>query len=335
MNYSSVGDAIPELAGLTLLPPDTSRSFNLGGQNFTHCCLLAANSSFSVDRGNLIFTNDSSFDSTQSIDSILSSVQDKNFPCGAEYNGDPNGSPVITVSYRWCTSQCSGWEISHFDKLQQWVGPLVQFLLPSLAFCLNIPRTRKLAVPDLVFQAHPRNVIGFTTYWIRLLGAILLMLIDTVVWLSMCFAFAGPMLFSGVYEFVLDRKILEFLSPPKKSKARPKIPARLRAQLLLAVVVGNLRISTGGLETPPSSIRKRQDSYGLYSAEASHTENARPAAPDNTWHRVMAMLDSPESSETRTGRKTEVVPLSTKLKSILMSQARYEPVSTISGVVLI
>lgn len=324
MNFSSVGEAVPALAGLDYLPPDHTRSIFLGGQNFTHCCLRAANTSLTIQNERLTFSNDSYFEPSVSINDVLNSVEGGIFPCGAQYNGDRNGSPNIIVTYRWCISECNGWEISHPNKLNQWVGPLVQFLLPSLAFCLNIPRTRKLAIPEFVFQAHPRNVIGFTTYWLRLLMAGILMLIDTMVWLSMCFAFAGPMLLSGVYEFVLDRKILEFLSPPAKLHDRPQMPVKLRAQLLLAVVIGNLRINSSSLETQRISASTRQDSYGLYTAKRTQTtDTAHSTITDNTWTRVMTMLNGINGSQMSLQPELGEISLPTKLKSILMAQESF------------
>ncbi|KAI1870150.1 hypothetical protein JX265_006320 [Neoarthrinium moseri] len=326
MSYTNVWDAIPQLANLSYLPPDGTRAPNLGGQNFTHCCLRAVNSSLTAENGSITFTNTSFFLPDQTIDPILESAENDDFPCGAEWNGDPAGSPVVQVPYRWCTSECSGWEISHFGALQQWVGPLVQFILPSLAFCLNIPRTRKLAIPDVVFQAHPRNIIGFTTYWIRLGGAMIIMTIDTFVWLALCFAFAGPMLLSGVYEFVLDRKILEFLSPPQKSEDRPKIPARLKAQLLLAVIVGNLRISTG-IQEHRASLQMRQNSYGLFNSkrgeDRTEADLGEGGPTDNTWHRVVSMLDDLERQNLPSQLRVGTVSVADKLKSVLMSQASF------------
>lgn len=193
----SVGDLVPQLASLRFYPP-SPRPLGLGGQNFTHCCLRAVNSSLTVEHGNLSFADTSFFAPDLSISSLEAAVDNDDFPCGASWNGDPTGSPVVQVPYTWCASQRPGWEVSHLRALSQWVGPLVQFILPSMAFCLNVPQARKLAIPDLVFQAHPRSLEGLTSYWLRLLGAMLLMALDTTVWLSICFAFAGPMLLSAV-----------------------------------------------------------------------------------------------------------------------------------------
>ncbi|KAK8050435.1 hypothetical protein PG994_012165 [Apiospora phragmitis] len=345
MAFLTVGDLIPQLANLPLYPP-SSRALQLGGQNFTHCCLRAVNESLAVsNNNNLTFTNSSFFLPGTSAASLQAAIDNGQFPCGAEWNGDPAGAPVVQVPYAWCTAQCPGWEISHFSKLSQWIGPLVQFILPSLAFCLNVPRARKLAVPDVVFRARPHDVLGFATYWLRLLGAMLLMALDTTVWLSICFAFAGPMLMSAMCEFVLDRKVLEFLRPPatsSKAGVKPIVPVKVRGQLLLAVVVGNIRISTTGF------VERRRGSYATTTSAASETEatyddnngmeNAEAAGSphqqlvDDTWYRVMVMIDEYEELKKRGGLQIGVVSLPTKLKALLNSQASFG--STIGAPVL-
>lgn len=332
----SVGDLIPQLANLPFYFP-SSRALQLGGQNFTHCCLRAVNESLTVKNNNLTFTNSSFFlpDTTPAL--LQAATDNYQFPCGAEWNGDAAGAPVVQVPYTWCTAQCPGWEISHFNKLSQWIGPLVQFILPSLAFCLNIPRARKLAVPDFVFRARPHELLGLATYWLRFLGAMLLMTLDTTIWLSICFAFAGPMLMSAMCEFVLDRKVLEFLRPPsyrsKTGAGRPVVPAKVRAQLLLAVVVGNVRISTTGF------VVRRQGSYasaasgigfndtsgavmGDVEAEAVGSPQGQQQLVDDTWDRIMVMIDEYEELKERGSQQVGVVSLPTKLKALLNSQAR-------------
>ncbi|KAK6841542.1 hypothetical protein PG987_002402 [Apiospora arundinis] len=241
----------------------------------------------------------------------------------------------------------SGWEISHVSKLSQWIGPLVQFILPSLAFCLNIPRARKLAVPDVVFRARPHELLGFATYWIRLLGAMLLMTLDTTVWLSICFAFAGPMLMSAMCEFVLDRKVLEFLRPPgsrgKDGVNRPVVPAKVRAQLLLAVVVGNVRISTtgfverrrGSYASTASGTELNDNNVGVMGGMEAETTGSPPQQQqlvDDTWDIIMVMIDEYEELRERGGLQVGVVSLPTKLKALLNSQASFG--STIGAPVL-
>ena len=151
----------------------------------------------------------------------------------------------------------------------------------------------------------------------------LLMALDTTVWLSICFAFAGPMLLSAVYEFVLDRKVLEFLRPHEQTdRRRPTIPGRIKAQLLLAVVVGNVRISTSLAEI------RRSTSLGGGDTPTGDPETLTPrnpnpvSPPDSTWDRVMTMVDEYEKSRANRSLEAEAVSLPTKLKALLSAQAR-------------
>ncbi|KAI1382475.1 hypothetical protein F4677DRAFT_401989 [Hypoxylon crocopeplum] len=328
----SLGALIPQLAGLTYNPPG-ARPMNLGGQNFTHCCLLALNDSLVVrPDGNLSYAPTSFVAPGLSIGELEAAIAGDEFPCGATFNGDVGGAPAVSVPYDWCVARCPGWEISHAAAMQQWIGPLVQFIVPSLAFCTNVPRTRKVRIPDVVFKAHPRTLVGLMTYWIRLLGALVLMTLDTVVWLAICFAFAGPMLLSAVYEYALDRKVLEFMAPPNGKP--PDMPGRLRAQLLLAVVVGNIRMAT--LESRDFEGGRRQDSGSSGDLEGKMSMRGRRMSRlvhNSVWKKIMVMVDEYEASKL-TGRQQqeEAVSLSTKLKALLNSQASFG--STIGAPIL-
>ncbi|KAI0148212.1 hypothetical protein F4776DRAFT_305474 [Hypoxylon sp. NC0597] len=326
-----VGDLIPQLAGLSSYPL-SPRPLGLGGQNFTHCCLLALNDSLIVrPDGNLSYAPTSFVAPGVSIRELEAAIQRKEFPCGATFNGDLSGAPAVQVPYRWCEKRCPGWEISRSNVMQQWIGPLVQFIVPSLAFCTNVPRTHKLAIPEIVFKAHPRTVIGLMTYWIRLLGAVILMTLDTMVWLAICFAFAGPMLLSAVYEYALDRKVLEFMGPPNGTS--PDMPMRLRAQLLLAVIIGNVRMAT--LERDDLGSQPRYDSVTSSDLEAKMSFRSRKMSRlvhNSVWKKVMVMVDEYEAARAD-GRQSEgVVSLSTKLKALLNSQASFG--STVGAPVL-
>ncbi|KAI1749445.1 hypothetical protein F4782DRAFT_549731 [Xylaria castorea] len=320
MNPLSVGTYFPQLAGLPRDPANL-RPVSLGGQDFTHCCLIALNESLVVRDGNLSFASPSFVNTNISIEDLLDAAQNNAFPCGAEFTGDRGGAPVVSVTYSWCADKCPGWEISRFTVLQQWVGPLVQFVVPCLAFCTNVPRTRKLGIPDVVFRARPRTVAGFATYWVRLPGALALTLLDTVAWLSICFAFAGPMLLSAVYEYALDRKVLEFLSPPEGGP--PEIPMRLRAHLLLAVVCGNIRMAMRERADEDGG-RARGDS-GLEDPESNNkTVVTHRLVHNSIWKRIMTMVDEYEASRMDGGESVrQVVSLPTKLKALLNSQASF------------
>ncbi|KAI0833976.1 hypothetical protein F5Y06DRAFT_301160 [Hypoxylon sp. FL0890] len=326
----SVGDLIPQLEGLSYHPP-SSRPLGLGGQNFTHCCLMALNDSLTIrSDGNLSYAATSFVAPGISIGELETAIQHE-FPCGATFNNDLSGAPVVQVPYRWCERRCPGWEISHSNVMQQWIGPLVQFIVPSLAFCTNVPRTHKLAIPEIVFKAHPRTLVGLLTYWIRLLGAIVLVTLDTVVWLAICFAFAGPMLLSAVYEYALDRKVLEFMAPPNGKP--PNLPMRLRAQLLLAVVVGNIRMAT--LEREELGGPSRHDSAISSDLEAKVSFRSRRTSRlvhNSVWKKVMVLVDEHEASRAAGRQVIGAVSLPTKLKALLNSQASFG--STVGAPVL-
>lgn len=322
MGYSSVGEAIPELANLTYRAPNALPILG-GGQNFTHCCLVAMNQSLNVNgpNGSLAFNTPSYFTNSLTVSELESSIAEVGNPCTAEWNGNTNGAAVVRVSYDWCLSECGGWQKSVSSKLTQWVGPLVQFIIPSLAFCLNVPRARKLAIPDAIFLENRGTLLGFFTYVPKLLYAMFLTTADTFIWLSVCFAYAGPMLLSAVYEYLLDRKVLEFLSPEKNKKlasGRPVISRRLRAQLLLAVVVGNLRLPTGRRSsgTIPGRSSRSED---VERARMGHLSTASDLIVDNTWSRVMSILVDEDEVPGRAAASR--VCLSTKIKAILNSQA--------------
>ncbi|KAH7027309.1 uncharacterized protein B0I36DRAFT_385345 [Microdochium trichocladiopsis] len=358
-NSITVGDLVPQLANFSLYDPDPAAIYR-GAQNFSQCCVRALDQSLYVDAsGNLSYSSSSYVDPKVTIAELTAAIAGGStdlFPCGASYGGDPQGSPEIRVPYRWCASECAGWEMSHAHSMQQWIGPAVQFIVPSLAFCLNIPRTRSLAIPDAVFKAHPRSVLGLASYWLRLLAAMLLMFVDTFLWLAICFAFAGPMLLSAVFEYMVDRKILEFLVPPTRSKDPPRLPLRLKAQFLIAVVAGNIRMSTvekncdeATISSAPvspvsttfaeKSASSEDKSTGGVDSSDSKDERVEnldlesmrftPLSRSTThrivhnaiWKRIMTMIDDHEDQVAR--GITDVVSLPTKLKSILNSQPSF------------
>jgi hypothetical protein len=149
--FTSLSDAIPALTNLTLSPPSRHRR-QLGGMNLTHCCLLAVNSSFDIKNGSLSIINTSFLSSDTTPAVFLSAINKGQFPCGAEFNGNHSGAPPIKSTYRWCKRNCNGWQISQASKLQQWIGPIASFILPSLVFCLNIPKRREIEVGDRLFR---------------------------------------------------------------------------------------------------------------------------------------------------------------------------------------
>ncbi|KAI4240244.1 MAG: hypothetical protein L6R42_011564, partial [Xanthoria sp. 1 TBL-2021] len=65
----------------------------------------------------------------------------------------------------------------------------------------------------------------------------LLVSIDTIVWLMSVFALAGPLLVSGIYEASIDSRILAYLQEKIRNH---QLSVVQRAQLMYVVLVGNL-----------------------------------------------------------------------------------------------
>jgi len=197
-----------------------------GGQNFTLCCTKALNSFLQSGNSSSIAVSSSFHPPTSQ------------YPCGATWQGDPAGAPSVKVSYTWCNQQCPGWQLSSSQKLNQWLQPFVGFILPAVIFTLNVPRRRKLSLPDFVFPADIfQNPVTLLVACICALIAAIIVAIDTVLWLSAVFALAGPMLLSGLYEAWIDKRVLDFVSE-KIENDHLELPTR--ARILLTVLVGNL-----------------------------------------------------------------------------------------------
>jgi hypothetical protein len=123
---------IPALADLNN-PSLTPKHVQLGGQNFTWCCLLAVSDSYTVQSDGSVVENPVSYTGL-SFDAFNASQ----FACTATYNGINNAAPAVTVPYSWCKSNCGGWQRSHDNDLTQWIQPFVGFILPAAVFCLNV-----------------------------------------------------------------------------------------------------------------------------------------------------------------------------------------------------
>ena len=194
-----------------------------GGQDFTHCCATALST----------FANGSDL-SEISVGPFSGTSQ---YPCGATYQGDSAGAPPVKVTYKWCHKQCPGWQVSKAEKLTQWLQPFVGFILPAVIFSLNVPRRRKIQPPAWVF---PEDIEKFTSLLKALLCALsaaLIVTIDTIVWLCVVFALAGPLLLSGLYEAWIDKRVVDFMS---RKNNFDELPLALRSKILIAVLVGNL-----------------------------------------------------------------------------------------------
>ena len=208
-----------------------------GSQNFTSCCVKALN--LFGRNGNL---------STSDVQVSRTFLENgSQYPCGATWQGNRAGAPSVKVSYTWCNQQCPGWELSNSQKLNEWLQPFVGFILPAVAFTLNVPRRRKFSLPDFVFPAEiTKNPVTLIVACCCALTAAIIVAIDTILWLCAVFALAGPLLISGLYEAWIDKRVLDFVSE-KINNEHVELPTRVR--ILLTVLVGNLDLQFAWVPT--------------------------------------------------------------------------------------
>lgn len=189
------------------------------------------------------------------------------FRCGANYynNGQVTtpAAPHVRASLAWCasTSECNGYQVSRGSELSQWAGPLVGFLLPGLVFSMSIPRGWELTVPEILFELqfktygstytrraflYPIKAILITGH---LLAAVLITTLETVRWVAVILTCAGPMLVGGLYEMLLDDRLLSRLQKIASVQnihrtAANEVKSR---RILITLLLGNL---SGGAGNP-------------------------------------------------------------------------------------
>lgn len=226
-NFTTLSDAIPQLAGLSLTPPPHP---GRGTMNITNCCLFALNDAFVIRDGYLVVEDSSFLSPGTTPESFLADMDNGQFPCGSNFNGTE-----VKATYTWCSIHCPGWQKSDPKDTQEWVSPLVSFILPCLVFSTTIPRRRRLQVSDVLFKPTLHDMYRLMLTPVRFLVAIVIVTIDVLIWLALCFAFSGPMILSGVFEAFLDRRILDFVKEGKNGLTKV-----MSTRLLYIILVGNL-----------------------------------------------------------------------------------------------
>src|SRR6187402_3228376 len=100
-----------------------------------------------------------------------------------------------------------------------------------------IPRRRKLAVWEHLFVPDLSQLVSWVLAPFAMLVAGFCVVVDTILWLSACFAFGSPMLLSGLYEAYLDYTIIGFL---QEKLDNSRLTLDMKARLLFIVLCGNL-----------------------------------------------------------------------------------------------
>lgn len=231
-NYESVLDAFPELEALKYQQIEDPIS---GGQDFDYCCLLAVNASYEVVNGSVkptgLFINES-----------VTELRSQQWPCGASYTDNKSGAPEVVAPYQWVRQYCPGWQENRGSKIDEWTQLFVGFLLPAVSFCLIVPRQQELKLPRALFDVELGQVSGLLSSPFLALAAGLLVAIDTIYWLIVTFTFTGPILLSGLYEALVDKRMLTFM---RDKINNGRLSRTDRARIMFAILVGNLDLAWG------------------------------------------------------------------------------------------
>ncbi|KAF4439578.1 glycoside hydrolase family 3 [Fusarium acutatum] len=209
--------------------------------------------------------------------------------CGQPYNESSAAAPDAYVTYNFCKSECGGWDVSNVENADQWAGPIVQFILPSVIFSMNIPRTFEFVSSqwlDILVLSDLRGWRRAVSSLVMTFPALLFVVADTVIWVMTIMCMAGPMMVAGLHEALLDFKILKALKmrnyipdAPRVSEEIPLDPMgdsvvgnnvageiepnnddegfdglRDKVELLLVVLAGNLRLKSYGGHWPDNLV---------------------------------------------------------------------------------
>lgn len=219
---------------------------SLGGQNFTWCCIKAVQEAVEVQANQLVlrpgYEDWIILDNGDgNITDLVNYTDSSRFPCTAVYSpGDNNGAPIVQVPYIWLADVCPGWQVSDKTNLNGWLQPLSGFLLPAVIFCLSVPRRRKLRVPRALFSPELSRMSSYLVVIPNATFAGLMVCFDTIIWLCICFALAGPMILSGLYEALLDNRVLDFVKEKVDNK---RLTLDMRCRLLMIILIGESRSS--------------------------------------------------------------------------------------------
>jgi hypothetical protein len=181
------------------------------------------------------------------------SLEPEDYVCDQKYNPSLLPAPSLDVSYSWCLENCGGIKLSNSKSLSQWATPLLQYIVPSVVFSMSIPRPWMLEFPDRTFELdicrHSESNSAFlsviclcSALWgfpLSLLGTGVTIIADTALWVICIMVMAGPMLFSGICEAIIDYIVVY------DSQSLSKQDLMIR---FLAALSGNLDLSSADPE---------------------------------------------------------------------------------------
>ncbi len=254
----------------------SAQGYNQGTGQHSPCCNLALSDGAYIDK----------------------SLHAKDYVCGQSFNQSLSPAPDLAVPYAYCQAKCAGWTLATPTSLSNWASTLLQFILPVVIFSMTIPRSYKFEVPAALFDFDIKEWTGVAKAALSFLVAFLIVTIDTVFWVMTLLAGAGPMLFSGLYEALLDYRIIVYFNDCSRVHHQGLSIAQ-RVALLRVIVVGNLGLEIRGLK---GIIKKAiteeletQNMKDLRSVIRNELSTKAGATADATRIRLLSILSSQPS----------------------------------------
>ncbi|KAI1478035.1 hypothetical protein F4774DRAFT_386704 [Daldinia eschscholtzii] len=244
----------------------------LGGQDWRMCCSLVVNESLVIENSTLYIRPGQTF-FTGTIEDL---EEFPRYPCGAQYNGTLSAPhQQFWMPYSWCYNHCPGWPVTKAGDLGKWLKPLIAFILPSLIFCLNVPRRRRLDLPTRLFSGGSIAISDLPLFVLKFPLASLIVTIDIIIWTCVVFSVASPMITSGIYEALLDARVLSYLDSRSTDNS---LSAKEKSHTLLSILIGNLdieawRSSSLFVHNIPGGIFRRKPST---QHPQTHMDSPRP-----------------------------------------------------------
>ena len=137
---------------------------------------------------------------------------------------------LYIVPYSWCTENCSG---SNPGASPDFILILLAFALPAIIFSTIIPRRWRLDLPEQFFKVSRHRIFTISKLAISLPAICIVAALDMIGWITCIMTFAGPMVFGGLQEMLLDYRVVQCLNGNVAILGREKLEA------VIALLCGN------------------------------------------------------------------------------------------------
>ena len=220
--------------------------------------------------------------STSAYRTIDQSASASKHICAQSYAAGRPPAPSLLVSFIWCHLNCPGYTLTPSSDPNAWASPLLQYILPAVIFSLITPRRLVFEPPRWFADYNLTRIEGLFKALFSFCTAFPIICIDTSVWIFMIMNAPGPFIFSGIYEIVLDYRVVRHLMSADEDRETDSLTAaqylnkKERTQLMIAILAGNLE--TEGTPANPQvelyeALRvDRPDGGGFNQAHAEEIE---------------------------------------------------------------